>query len=67
VKEAKSEGEREVGDQRWDEESEGREDTDSYVKDYHNLRVVTSKRRDVVESGSNDDQESDAAARRSLR
>lgn len=66
--EAESEGEREVGDQRVEEESEGRgEDTDSDAKDDYNQRVVTSKRRDVVESGSDDDeQEVDAAARRSI-
>ncbi|KAF5477130.1 hypothetical protein F2P56_003802 [Juglans regia] len=51
-----SEGERdqssqevEVGDQR--EESEGK-DTDSDEKEEYGQRVVTSKRRDVIESGS---------------
>ncbi|KAF7838520.1 protein LEO1-like protein [Senna tora] len=70
-----SEGEREqssqevdIGDQR--EESEAR-DTDSDAKDDYTQRVVTSKRRDVIESGSerseehhypdNDDEEVDEA------
>ncbi|KAJ1406250.1 Leo1-like protein [Sesbania bispinosa] len=59
----------EVGDQR--EESEGR-DTDSDAKNEYSQRVVTSKRRDVIESGSerseeenhypeNDDEEVDGA------
>ncbi|GAU44270.1 hypothetical protein TSUD_133150, partial [Trifolium subterraneum] len=83
VEEVESEGEREqisqeveveVGDQRG-EESEAR-DTDSDAKDDYSQRVVTSKRRDVVESGSednnhfneNDEEEEEEvdAARRSI-
>ncbi|KAK2387683.1 protein LEO1 protein [Trifolium repens] len=82
VEEVESEGEREqisqeveveVGDQRG-EESEAR-DTDSDAKDDYSQRVVTSKRRDVVESGSednhfneNDDEEEEEVdtARRSI-
>ncbi|XP_057443078.1 protein LEO1 homolog isoform X2 [Lotus japonicus] len=63
------EEEEEVGNQR-EQESEGR-DTDSDAKDDdYSQRVVTSKRRDVVESGSeenhypeNDDEEVDVVAR----
>lgn len=77
--ELESEGEREpvsqeieveVGDQR--EEESGARDSDSDAKDDYSQRVVTSRRRDVVESGSeenhfneNDGEEVDAA--RSLR
>ncbi|WJX32056.1 hypothetical protein P8452_20427 [Trifolium repens] len=80
VEEVESEGEREqisqeveveVGDQRG-EESEAR-DTDSDAKDDYSQRVVTSKRRDVVESGSednhfneNDEEEEVDTARRSI-
>lgn len=69
-----SEGEREhgeveveVGDQRG-EESEGR-DTDSDAKDDYSQRVVTSKRRDIVESGSEENHfnDEDVDAARSLR
>ncbi|KAI9088386.1 hypothetical protein K1719_029835 [Acacia pycnantha] len=70
-----SEGEREQSSQEVDivdqrEESEAR-DSDSDAKDDYNQRVVTSKRRDVIESGSerseenhypeNDDEEVDEA------
>ncbi|XP_058788430.1 protein LEO1 homolog isoform X2 [Vicia villosa] len=77
--EIESEGEREqisheieeeVGDQR--EQERGARDSDSDAKDDYSQRVVTSRRRDVVESGSeenhfneNDGEEVDAA--RSLR
>ncbi|CAL5201820.1 unnamed protein product [Lathyrus oleraceus] len=73
--ELESEGEREpvsqeieveVGDQR--EEESGARDSDSDAKDDYSQRVVTSRRRDVVESGSeenhfneNDGEEVDAA------
>ncbi|XP_058788431.1 protein LEO1 homolog isoform X3 [Vicia villosa] len=73
--EIESEGEREqisheieeeVGDQR--EQERGARDSDSDAKDDYSQRVVTSRRRDVVESGSeenhfneNDGEEVDAA------